>query len=126
MTSLQGYATTVAPVTEIVCAYASAPYQPTAIAANAPWVVFGSFTVPIAVAARLCVAGLNTGPAVLTVAIYNPAQMSDSVLAVTSGVESECLSAPISLLPGVVYQIAAQYSGTTGLAVIRTASLRSA
>jgi hypothetical protein len=123
--SLKGYATAVNQTNEVVCAYASGPYMPSPIPDPSPWVVIGSFTVPIAVEARLCVSGLNTGVAVLSVALFAPGLVSSSATTVSSEFEAEALSQPISLLPSTVYQIAVQYLGLSGTAAIRTVSLRS-
>jgi hypothetical protein len=122
--SLQGYATAVNQTNEIIAAYASGSYQP--VASNpAPWVVLGSFTVPAAIGARLCVSGFNSGPAALTVALYAPGLVAGSTVVVSGDVENEALSQPMSLLIGAVYQIAAQYLGASGSAAVRTVSLRS-
>jgi hypothetical protein len=123
--SLQGYATAVNQTNEVVCAYASSPYQPVPVATNAPWVVIGSFTVPIAISARLVVQGLNSGPAVLSVALYGPALIDHSTTLVTNANEGLALSQSFDLLPGILYQIAVQYEGASGLGLVRTVSLGS-
>jgi hypothetical protein len=122
--SLQGYATTVNQTNDVVCAYAAAPYQPAPAVSDAPWVVLGSFTVPENVSARLCVAGLNSGPAVLSVALYAPGLVAQSAVAVSSATDAEALSRPLDLAPNMNYQIAAQYLGASGVGVVRTVSLR--
>jgi hypothetical protein len=122
--SLKGYATAVNQTNEVVCAYASAPYQPEPVA-DAPWVVIGSFTVPIAISARLVVQGLNSGPAVLSVALYGPALIDHSTTLVTNANEGLALSQSFDLLPGILYQIAVQYEGASGLGLVRTVSLGS-
>ncbi len=122
---LAGYATTVNQTTEVVCAYASSPYQPTPVATNAPWVVIGSFTVPLAIEANLNVAGLNTGPAVLSVAVYGPELVDNSTVVLANAQEANVLSSPMQLVPGITYQIAVQYEGASGFGVIRTVSLGS-
>ena len=110
---------------EVVCAYASAPYEPVPAASNAPWVVLGSFTVPVAVSAKLNVAGLNTGPAVLSVAVYGPELVENSTVVLVNAQEANVLSLPMQLVPGITYQIAVQYAGASGSGVIRTVSLGS-
>ena len=123
MSKLQGYATAVNQTQEIVCAYASAPYEPVPASSNAPWVVFGSFRVPITVSARLSVLGFNTGPAVLSVAVFGPALVTNSETLVTMTTEGETVSQPFDLVPGVTYQVAVKYAGASGIGMIRTFSL---
>ena len=123
--SLKGYATAVNQTNEVVCAYASSPYQPVPVATNAPWVVIGSFTVPLAIEANLNVAGLNTGPAVLSVAVYGPELVENSTVVLANAQEANVLSSPMQLAPGITYQIAVQYEGASGSGVIRTVSLGS-
>ena len=123
--SLKGYATAVNQTQEVVCAYASSPYEPVPTALNAPWVVIGSFTVPNAISANVNVAGFNTGPAALSVAVYGPDLVPNSTVAVTSVKETSTLSQIAQFVPGITYQIAVQYLGASGSAVIRTVSLGS-
>jgi hypothetical protein len=95
------------------------------VATNAPWVVIGSFTVPLAIEANLNVAGLNTGPAVLSVAVYGPELVENSTVVLANAQEANVLSSPMQLAPGITYQIAVQYEGASGSGVIRTVSLGS-
>ena len=125
MSTLSGYATAVNQTQEVVCAYASSPYEPVPVAANAPWVVMGSFTVPIAIAARLVVQGFNSGSAVLSVALFGPALVANSAVTVANTNEGTVVSQEMSLVPGVTYQIAVQYLGASGIACVRTVSLGS-
>lgn len=124
MTTLQGYATSVAPVTDIACAYASAPYEPVPTADPSPWVVFGVFTVPQSVSARLIVLAVNSGPAALSLKLFNPTAMENTlVLVPASGQVETVQSFATDLEPNTKYQIAAQYLGASGKAVINTVSL---
>jgi hypothetical protein len=120
--SLQGYATSVTPVNEIISAYAAAPYEPIPRASPSPWVVYGSFTVPENVTARLSILAINSGPAVLSVRLFDPTALS-SVLVPATGKEAATVSGTYQLLTGKVYQIAVQFLGTEGKAAVRTVSL---
>ena len=121
--NLQGYATTTNPTSNVISAYSSAPYQSEPVASDAPWVIIGSFRVPEAVTARLEALGLNTGPAVLSLAIYNPTQMAASVTAIVLPTEGLTRSNPVDFLPNITYQVAVRYLGASGIGLIRTVSL---
>jgi hypothetical protein len=124
MSKLNNYATTVNPGTDVVCAYACGPYTPAPVTPNAPWVVIGSFTVPLAIACRLLVIGLAQGAAVLSVALYGPGLVPGSlVVVVDADSDTEHRSNAVALEPGVVYNVAAQFLGATGTGSIRTVSL---
>jgi hypothetical protein len=123
MTTLTGYATSVAPVNEIVCAYASGAYEPTPYATNAPDVVFGSFTVPSLVTARLQVLGCNFGAATLRVKLFADGVSTGCEVYVTAAAEQAFLTASYDFATGVLYQITAQYLGTNSSAAIRNVSL---
>ena len=123
MTSLQGYATSIAPVNEIISAYASGAYEPTPFASNAPDVVFGSFVVPSLVSARLAVSACNSGPATLIVQLFADGVATDCLVYITSATEQVFLTPFYDFAPGVLYQVAAQFVGTTSSASIRTVSL---
>ena len=125
MTTLTGYATSVAPVNEIVCAYASGAYEPTCYTSNAPDVVIGSFRVPSLVSARLGVSGCNSGPAALLVQIFADGVTTDCEVYVTAATEQVFLTSFYDFTPGVLYQITAQFQGASGAASIRTVSLTS-
>ena len=125
MTSLTGYATSIAPVDEIISAYASGAYEPTLFASNGPSVVFGSLVVPEAVSARLAVSACNSGPATLLVKLYADGVGTDCLVYVTSATEQIFLTPYYEFLPGVLYQLTAQFVGASGSAVIRTTSLTS-
>jgi hypothetical protein len=125
MTSLMGYATTIAPVDEIVCAYASGAYEPVLFASNAPDVVFGSFTIPTPVQARLAVSGCNAGPATLLVQLFADGVATACQVYVTSATEELFLTPLYDFSPKVLYQITAQYLGESGMAALRTVSLTS-
>jgi hypothetical protein len=125
MTSLTGYATSVAPVNEIVCAYASGAYEPVLFASDAPGVVFGSFKVPSPVNARLSVSACNYGTATLLILLFADGVVTGCSVYVTSADEQIFLTPFYDFLPGVLYQLVAQYTGTASQAAIRTASLAS-
>ena len=125
MTTLTGYATSVAPVNEIVCAYASGAYEPALYASNAPNVVFGSFTVPTLVTARLAVSGCNSGTAALLVQLFADGVATGCQVYVTAGSEAIFLTPFYDFAPNVLYQITAQYLGANSAASIRTVSLAS-
>ena len=125
MTSLQGYATSIAPVNEIISAYASGAYEPILFASNAPDVVFGAFTIPAAVSARLAVSACNSGPARLIVQLFADGVVTDCQVYVTSATEQIFLTSFYAFTPGVLYQLAAQFAGADGAASIRTVSLTS-
>jgi hypothetical protein len=125
MTTLQGYATTIVPVDEIVCAYASGAYEPAAYPTNAPNVVFGSFTIPVPISARLSVSACNSGPATLLVSLFADGVITSCQVYVTSGAEENFLTDFYDFVPGILYQLAAQYLGAASTASIRTVSLTS-
>ena len=123
MTDLQGYATSLTAVDEVISAYSSSPYEPQAYTTNAPQVVFASFTVPAAVKARLVVLGLNTGPAVLTATLYADGVSTTCSVGITSAQEQAFYSANYDFTPGVLYQVAVAYLGSDGMAAVRNVSL---
>jgi hypothetical protein len=125
MTTLTGYATTIVAVNEIISAYASGAYEPLLFTSNAPQVVFGSFTVPELIAARLSVSGCNSGPATLLITLYADGVATACHVYVTSAVEELFLTAPYAFSPKVLYQICVQYLGSAGVASVRTVSLTS-
>ena len=125
MTSLQGYATSIAPVNEIISAYASGAYEPILFASNAPDVVFGAFTIPAAVSARLAVSACNSGPARLIVQLFADGVATDCLVYITAGSEQIFLTPFYDFAPTVHYQLIAQYLGASGQAAIRTVSLTS-
>lgn len=126
MTNLSNYALTTAPVLDVVCAYASTPYEPVATTPDAPWVVFGAFEVPRVVAARLVVIGTNSGPAALVVRLYEDGIATACQVQVTSDGDGTFYSAPFAFKAGSLYQLAAQYEGASGEACVRTVSLGAA
>jgi len=124
MTTLAGFATSVNPLTEVITAYAAAPYQPAPVPNPSPFVVIGSFTLPADITARISVIGLVTGSATCTVAIYDPTQIGSVVL--SSSQEQAAQSAPVQFQKGTVYQIAVQFEGpadASNIAVVRTVQL---
>lgn len=124
MTTLASFARTVNPATDIITAYAAAPYVPTPVASSAPWVVIGSFTVPVAVTGRLQVLGLVIGDAVCTVGLYDPVLVRQVVLGTST--EQSNTSLPVDLVPGKTYQVAVKFEGAAdpgNIAVVRTVSL---
>ena len=122
MTRLQGYATSLTAVDDIVSAYASAPVTPPPTV-DERWTIFGSFDVPVPVLARIKVSGVNTGPAILYVKIFSPAGQDATLITVESGAEQLHFSQPFEFIPGVIYQIGCSYTGASGVGVIRTVSL---
>jgi hypothetical protein len=121
--TLSNYAFNRQTTEEIVCAYITAAYEPTPSAANAPWVVIGSFAVSAAVRGRLVICGLNSGPAALLVRLYADGVGTDCVSAITSPDETTTRSDPYGLLTGVIYQLAVQYEGAASSAVVRSVTL---
>lgn len=126
MTRLSNYALTQQPATDVIAAYAAAPYEPVAKAVDAPWVVYGAFRVPQAISARLEVVGMNTGPAVLMVRVFEDGAATDAVVVVLADVDSTFYSPPFNFSVGKLYQIAVIYEGTSGVACVRAASLGAA
>jgi hypothetical protein len=124
--SLQGYALTVNPVADIACAYASSSVTLRAYNTGR-WTVIGSFKVPLAVRARLSVAGQVAGNAVCLVQLFAPRAVAASQVSVSATIEQEQVSAAVDLVPGTLYQIAVRVtaSGATDadFAVIRQVSL---
>lgn len=123
MSKLSNYLLTLDTTTDVVAAYAAAPYEPVPVASNAPQVVFGSFQVPSNVTARLLVSGLNSGPAVLTVTLYERGVATACTLTITGTQENVFYSSNFDFKVGSLYQVAAQYLGASGNAVVRTFSL---
>jgi hypothetical protein len=123
MTTLTGYATSVVPVNEIVCAYASGAYEPVLYTSNAPFVVFGAFTVPTPVTARLAVSACNFGTATLLVQLFADGIATDCGVYVTAATEQIYLTAFYAFASGVLYQVVAQFVGDSGVSAIRTVSL---
>lgn len=123
-TTLAGFARTVNPATDIITAYAAAPYLPTPTPYPAPWVVLGSFTVPQQVQGRICVLGLMIGTAVCSVGIFDPTLIQ--TVSVVASQETQTFSEILQLFPDKTYQIAVKFQGTTdpgNIAVIRTVTL---
>ncbi len=126
--SLSNYAFSKQAGEEIVSAYSSAPIIPTPVpstegGAQSPWTVFGSFVVPRGIRAKLQVSGINTGPAMMQVACYAPGRIEATVTDVTAGEEQLHFSNSYDFQPGVIYQLAVQYLGSSGLGLVRTVSL---
>jgi hypothetical protein len=122
MSKIQGYALTLDTSTDIVAAYASTTYNPTATATDAPCVVIGSFSVPETVAARLSVLGVKNGDAVLTVELYDPLHVE--TVTITSAQEIEHRSNPIAFVSGKTYQIGVRFQGdVNSIGAVRTVSL---
>lgn len=124
--SLSGYATTIDPVEDIVCAYTTSPTQ---IPANAdtPPIVIGEFSVPTAVRCRLEIIGFVSAAGVtVTAAIYNPTLMQGSNTYISDRIAAKSKSQPVDLVPGVVYQICAACVGwqsPLNFGVVRTAGI---
>jgi hypothetical protein len=123
MTTLSGYATSIAPVNEILSAYASGAYEPVLFASDAPMVVFGAFTVPSLVSARLSVSGCKSGSATLLVRLYADGAATTCQVYVTSAAETVFLTPAFDFAPNVLYQVAAQFLGSASCAAVRNVSL---
>lgn len=127
-TSLAGYASSINPVTQIVCAYASGSTTLRARSGTPRWIVIGNFTVPEAVRARINVLGLVSDGATCSVAIYDPSLVVNSSFnLVVGGAEQLSVGSPIDLVPNKRYQIAVvvqtDVEADNKFAVIRTVSL---
>jgi hypothetical protein len=129
-TSLAGYASSINPVSQIVCAYASGSTTLSARTGTPRWIVIGNFTVPEQVRARLYILGLVTVNATCSVALFDPTLVDNSTVAmIVGGPEQTTRGDPIDLSPGKRYQIAAcvatdsQEGVEDKFAVIRTVSL---
>lgn len=108
-TSLSGMATTLDPVTRIICAYSSALRSiPSSVEDNV-WYAVGSFTVPELCAARLSLTGSVVGSAVMTVQIFSGARIDGATVSTASSTEKLCVSEKtFELTPDKVYLIAAK------------------
>lgn len=127
-TSLVGYASSINPVTQIVCAYASGSTTLRARSGTTRWIVIGNFTLPEAVRARINVLGLVSDGATCSVAIYDPSLVVNSSFnLVVGGAEQLSVGSPIDLVPNKRYQIAVvvqtDVEADNKFAVIRTVSL---
>ena len=127
-TSLAGYASSINPVTQIVCAYASGSTTLRARSGTARWIVIGNFTVPESVRARINVLGLVSDGATCSVAIYDPSLVANSSFnLVVGGAEQLSVGSPIDLVQNKRYQIAVAVQtddeADNKFAVIRTVSL---
>ena len=123
MSNLSNYALTINPTSDVVCAYASTPYEPVPTASPAPWVVYGAFSVPQAVSARLVVVGVNSGPAALVVRLYEDGIATSCQAVITSDSDGTVYSAAFAFKANALYQLAARYEGASGSACVRTTSL---
>lgn len=126
--TLKGYSLELNPTNQIVCAYASGSLSLPATT-DTRWIVIGSFALPEYVgAARLQVHGLATTGTTCKVALFGPAKVIASEVAMTAnGLERTVTSAQtFELEMGTLYQIAAAVTGGESddlFAVIRSASL---
>jgi hypothetical protein len=129
--TLSNYAFNRQTTEEIVCAYSSAPVipvpevwdAPTDLPGRAPWTIFGSFVVPQGVRGKLQVSGINTGPAIMTVVLFAPERIDGTLVDITAGEEQLHFSEAYDFAPGIMYQIAVQYYGLSGVGLVRTVSL---
>ena len=124
--SLEGYALSLNPTTDVICAYASGSVTLPAYTAER-WIQIGSFTVPEIVRGRLVVRGNATDGTQVRVALFSPAKIADSQAVLAYLDEREARSKELTLTPGVTYQIAAAAvadpAGDTQFGVVRSVSL---
>jgi hypothetical protein len=124
-TGLEGFATAINQTTDVVCAYASGEKTIPAQTVDA-WIKIGSFTVPEPVAARLVVLGCAFGCEV-GVKLFGPGPVANSLATLTLEAESEARSGVFTLVPNVIYLVAASAVnpsvGAANLGSVTTVSL---
>jgi hypothetical protein len=124
--SLEGYALSINPTTDVICAYASGAVTLPAYTEER-WIQIGSFVVPETVRARLVVRGNATDGTQVRVALFAPAKVTDSQAVLAYLDEREARSKELTLRPGVTYQIAAAavaaVVGDQSFGVVRVVSL---
>ena len=121
--TLSGFATSLAPVSDIVCAYATSPAQ-IQVEADPVWQTIGEFDVPQDVDVRLTALGFASVSGVkVYLALYNPEYMTDSLITLTDTATVKKVSSIVHLVTGVRYKIAMQVtsSGPRGLTAFRVA-----
>lgn len=106
-TSLAGLATSIDPVTRIICAYTSELRSIPASVQDNIWYAVGSFTVPELCAARLAILGSTTGGAMLTAQIFDPERLTNATVSLNSSTETEAVSEKtFELNVGKIYMLA--------------------
>lgn len=107
MTGLQGFATSLAPVNDIVCAYSTSPAQIPA-SLYSMWHVIGDFSVPQDVDARLSAIAFISEHCWIEIALFEPAKMAASVITFNSPQAVQKSSPAVHLVAGITYKIAAR------------------